>query len=75
MDVEVDVDVDGHATSLTLTARMSPKYSMGLLFTSRRTDARDQVHVHDHDYIHVQVDAVRTFTARPITLSQFLQTL
>jgi hypothetical protein len=75
VDVEVDVDVDGNAASLTFTARTSPKHLVGLLFASRRTDARDQVHDHVHDHVHVQVDAVRAFTARPIATSRFLHLL
>ena len=59
VDVEVDVDVDGRAASLTFTARLSPKCLVGLLLASQRPDARDRVHVHDY----VQVYAVRAFTA------------
>jgi hypothetical protein len=56
VDVEVDVDVDGNAASLAFTARTSPKHLVGLLFASRRTEARDQVHDHDHVHVHVDVD-------------------
>jgi len=59
VDVEVDVDVDGRAASLMFTARPSPKHLMRLLFSAQRPNARNRVHVHDH----VQVDAVRAFTA------------
>ena len=72
VDVEVDVDVDESAASLTFTACSSPKYLMGQLFASRRPDARNRVHVHDH--VHVEVDPVRAFTARPIAPSPFPHT-
>jgi hypothetical protein len=55
-----NVDVDRCAANLTFTARPSPKHLMQLLNASQRPDARNRVHVHDH--VHVQVDAVRTFT-------------
>jgi hypothetical protein len=76
-NVEMDVDVDGSAASLTFAARPSPKHLVGLLLASQRPDARDRVHVHDHVHVHVhvQVDAVRAFTARLIALSRFLHTL
>jgi hypothetical protein len=55
----VDVAVDQSVVSLTFTARPSPRYLMRLLLASRHPDARNRV----HDHVHVQVDAVRAFTA------------
>jgi hypothetical protein len=59
----MDVDVDEIAASLTFTAAPSPQHLMGLLLASPRPEAQNLVHDH------VQVDAVRAPTARPIALS------